>query len=110
MLTDVRQRVAREQLGRRGGKNDPAWAHRRLLLAAGNRLTRRGLARLSAMLAADDPTNEIGAAWGIKELLRMLLACNDSHQGRRALFAFYDAVLLADMPETTRLAETIQTW
>ena len=110
MLTDVRQRVAREQLGRRGGKADPAWAHRRLLLAAGNRLSRRGLARLTAVLATDDPTNEIGAAWGIKERLRMLLACTDSHQARRALFAFYDAVLLADMPETTRLAETIQTW
>ena len=110
MLTDVRQRVAREQLGRRGGTADPAWAHRRLLLAAGNRLSRRGLQRLSAVLAADDPTNEIGAAWGVKELLRQLLACTQAHLARRTLFAFYDAVLLADMPETTRLAQTIQTW
>ena len=34
-LTEVRQRVAREQLGRRGRKPDPAWAHRRLLLRRG---------------------------------------------------------------------------
>jgi transposase len=36
MLTEVRQRVAREQLHRRGRKVDPAWAHRRLLLRAGD--------------------------------------------------------------------------
>ena len=110
MLTEVRQRVAREQLGRRGRKADAAWAHRRLLLAAGDRLSRRGLDRLTAVLHADDPTNEIGAAWGVKELLRQLLACTETHPARRALFAFYDAVLVADLPEATRLAETIQTW
>ncbi len=32
MLTEVRQRVAREQYGHRGQRTDPAWAHRRLLL------------------------------------------------------------------------------
>ena len=110
VLTEVRQRVAREQHGRRGRRADPAWAHRRLLLAAGNRLSHRGLDRLTAVLAADDPTNEIGAAWGVKELLRQLLSCTDAHLARRALFAFYDAVIIADMPETTRLAQTIQTW
>jgi hypothetical protein len=45
---------------------NPAWAHRRLLLAAGDRLGQHGLARLRQVLAVDDPTNEIGAAWGIK--------------------------------------------
>jgi transposase len=98
MLTEVRQRVAREQLGRRGRKADAAWAHRRLLLAAGDRLSRRGLDRLTAVLHADDPTNEIGAAWGVKELLRQLLACTETHPARRALFAFYDAVLVATCP------------
>ncbi len=34
MLTRVRQRVAREQLGHRGRKDDVAWAHRLLLLRA----------------------------------------------------------------------------
>ena len=68
VVTEVRQRVAREQLGRRGRRPDPAWAHRRLLLAAGDRLSPKGLARLTHVLAVDDPTNEIGAAWGVKEL------------------------------------------
>ena len=110
VLTEVRQRVAREQLGRRGRRADPAWAHRRLLLSAGDRLSRRGLARLTHVLAVDDPSNEIGAAWGVKELLRQLLAAPTPHDARHRLFRFYDAVLTADMPETTRLAETISTW
>src|SRR5512142_350567 len=110
MVTEVRQRVAREQLGHRGGQADPAWAHRRLLLTAGDRLSRRGLARLRHVLAVDDPTNEIGAAWGIKELLRQLLTAPTTHDARQRVFRFYDAVLAADMPETTRLAETVCTW
>jgi transposase len=110
MVTEVRQRVAREQLGHRGRKTNPAWAHRRLLLAAGNRLSKRGLARLKHVLTVDDPTDEIGAAWGVKELLRQLLAAPTAHDARQRLSRFYEAVLVADMPETTRLAETIDTW
>lgn len=110
MLTEVRQRVAREQLGRRGRKADPAWAHRRLLLRAGDRLGRHGLQRLRRVLRHDDPTDEIGAAWGVKELLRQLLAAPTEHDARHRLHRFYEAVLAADMPETTRLAETVQAW
>ena len=38
-VTKVRQRMAREQLGHRGRKGDLAWAHRVLLLRAGDRLS-----------------------------------------------------------------------
>jgi len=110
VVTEVRQRVAREQLHRRGRKVDPAWAHRRLLLAAGDRLSARGLDRLERVLRHDDPTDEIGAAWGVKERLRQLLAEHDPDRVRHRLWVFYDAAATADMPETTRLAETIQTW
>jgi transposase len=110
MVTDVRQRAAREQLGHRGRKADPAWAHRRLLLRAGNTLSPRGLARLKQVLADDDPTNEIGAAWGVKERLRQLLAAPTPHDARRRLARFYHDVLIADMPETTRLADTVDSW
>jgi len=109
-LTEVRQRVAREQLGHRGRKADQAWAHRRLLLAAGDRLSPRGLDRLEKVLRHDDPTDEIGAAWGVKERLRQLLAETDPGRIRHRLWVFYDSAATADMPETTRLAETIQTW
>jgi len=111
MVTDVRQRVAREQLGRRGRTARPAWAHRTLLLRAGDRLSKRALAKLMTVLAADDPTNEIGAAWGCKEHLRQLLASSaDRAEIRTRLWTFYQACAAADMPETTRLAGTIETW
>lgn len=59
MVTDVRQRVAREQLGRRGRKADPAWANRRLLLRAGVRPPPRALDRLTrTFVPASDPTGE----------------------------------------------------
>ncbi len=61
MLTEVRQRVTRQLHQRRGLATDPVWAHRRMLLTAGNRLSRKQLARLDRVLATDDRTNEIGA-------------------------------------------------
>jgi len=110
MVTEVRQRVAREQHGRRGRTIDPAWAHRRMLLSAGDRLTPAQLVRLGRVLAADDPTDEIGAAWAVKELLRQLLNERDPDRIRHRLWRFYDAAARVDLPEATRLAQTIETW
>jgi transposase len=109
-VTEVRQRVTREQHGHRGTTEQPAWVHRRMLLTAGDRLSARQLARLRAVLASDDPTGEIGAAWAVKERLRMLLGEAEPARIRQALWDFYDAAAAADMPETTRLATTIETW
>jgi len=71
-LTDVRQRVSREQHDRRGRKQDPAWAHRRLLLRAGDTLSPTALARLRTVLAVDDPSGQLSVAWAVKERLRQL--------------------------------------
>ena len=110
-VTEVRQRLARQRHGRRGRAVDPAWAHRRMLLTAGDRLSARQLARLTQVLAVDDPTNELGAAWGCKELLRQLLDSPPEREEIRArLWRFYTACAAADMPETTRLASTVETW
>jgi transposase len=109
-VTQVRQRVIREAQGRRGRLEDPAWTNRRLLLRAGNTLSPRALARLTATLRADDPTDEIGAAWGVKEALRRLLTSGslaEAEEHKMRLGAF---VLAADMPETDRLWATIDTW
>ena len=110
MVTDVRQRVAREQHGRRGRRADPAWAHRRLLLRAGDRLSLPARSRLLEVLRRDDPTNEIGAAWGVKELLRQLLAASDRSTISNRLHRFHQAVLAAELPEATRLAQTVDAW
>ena len=110
MLTAVRQRVIREAKGRRGRLEDPAWVNRRLLLRSGNTLSPAALARLKATLRADDPTDEIGAAWGIKEQLRALLASGSltaATEHKMRLGAF---VLAANMPETDRLWTTVDAW
>ncbi len=71
MLTAVRRRVSWDRHDRRGRQIDLAWAHRLLLLRGYDTLSVRGRARLTQVLAADDPTQEIGAAWGVKEQLRL---------------------------------------
>ena len=115
MLTDVRQRVQHEQQGRRGMKVDPAWAHRRLLLRAGNELGPKALARLKTVFDTDDPTNEISAAWGVKELLAQMLRAHgpngySRHETSTRRTRFLAACVDADMPEATRLAGTIEKW
>jgi len=110
MVTEVRQRVTRDLLGRRCTVADPVWVNRRLLLTGAEHLSAKQWKRLSRMLDDHDPTNEIGAAWGVKERLRMLLAEREPAKVRRRLADFYDAAIDAQLPEATRLAETIQTW
>lgn len=110
MVTAVRQRVTREAKGRRGRLEDPAWVNRRLLLRAGNTLSPAALARLKATLRADDPTDEIGAAWGIKEQLRALLASGSLTEAHAQKMRIGLSVLAADIPETDRLWATIDTW
>ncbi len=110
MLTHVRQRVVRDRKGRRGRGIDPAWTNRRLLLRAGNTLSPRALARLKATLRTDDPTDEIGAAWGVKEQLRRLLASDSLAEAAEQKMRLGAFVLAADMPETNRLWATIDAW
>ncbi|WP_280173887.1 transposase [Geodermatophilus obscurus] len=79
-------------------------------MRAGNTLSPAALARLRATLRTDDPTDEIGAAWGIKEQLRRLLTSGslaEAHEQRMRLGAY---VLAADMPETDRLWATTTAW
>ena len=114
-LTDVRQRVAHEQNDRRGRKQDPAWAHCRLLLRAGDTLNPKALARLRTVLATDDPSGQLSAAWAVKERLRLLLQAHgptrySRHETAHRLTRFLTACAVADMPETTRLASTIERW
>jgi hypothetical protein len=81
-----------------------------LLLRAGDRLSERAVHRLDRVFAHDDPTGEIGAAWGVKERVRMLLACTDLDAADTARGQLGITVLAADMPETWRLWETINDW
>src|SRR5665811_1883039 len=70
----------------------------------------RGRARLVKTLRQDDPTQEIGADWGIKEQLRTLLACGSLADAREEKMRLGYYVMVADMAETWRLWETINAW
>ena len=110
MLTKVRQRVSREQNGRRGMKTDKAWAHRQLLLRGYDTLSDAGKKRLDDVFATDDPTQELVAAWGVKEALRLMLsATNPASVEDRKIF-FERQVKAAAMKETDRLLATVNKW
>ena len=113
-VTEVRQRVTREQLGRRGRRRDPVWANRRLLLRGRERLSDRALARMWNGAIDHEPTGQLLAAWIAKEELRRLLALGARGGPRdevhRRLWAFYRWCADTDIPELHTLAATIETW
>jgi len=109
-VTAVRQRLSRDHKGRRGRLVDPFAAFRKLLLRGADTLSERGWDRLEQVLRTDDPTDELGAAWGIKEQLRRLLKTTtlaDAHEAKMLLGHY---VMVADMPEADRLWNTICAW
>ena len=110
MVTQVRRRVSWDQHDRRGRASDLTWANRLLLMRGYDSLSERGRAKLTTVLATDDPTNEIGAAWGVKEQLRRLLAATTVAQAQHERATFNRYVAWAALPEATRLKKTIDTW
>ena len=110
MVTRVRQRLVREREHRRGRKIDPSWAHRTLLLRGYDTLSDRGRAKLQTVFDLDDPTDELSAAWGVKEQLRRLLKVKTVEQARQEKLIFTRHVLAADMVETWRLWATVDAW
>lgn len=109
MLTEVRQRVVREVLGRRGRKQDAVWAHRMLLLRAGDRLTEAGLRRLENVLD-DDAYEQVAAAWAVKEHLRRILNAPTVAAAQNARIDFELTVAAAGLPEADRLSATVGKW
>ncbi len=113
-VTRVRQRVTRQVLGRRGTARDPAWANRRRLLRARERLTQQQFTKMWDEILAQEATGELLAAWIAKEELRYLLALARTHappsEVSSRLFAFYDWCARADVPEVTTLAKTTEAW
>ncbi|UUZ46450.1 transposase [Janibacter limosus] len=67
-------------------------------------------ARLDRVFATDDPTDELSAAWAIKEQLRRLLTVDSLADAREERMRPGYYVMVADMPETTALYETVVAW
>jgi transposase len=113
-VTKVRRRVIWEQKGRRGRKIDPAWANRRRLLTARERLSGKGFTAMWNGLIDSDPSAQILTAWIAKEELRKLLALARTNPDRRQIAAqldlFYTWCARADVAELHTLATTVETW
>jgi transposase len=109
-VTETRQNLSQQVKGRRGRGVDKAWAHRMLLLRAGDTLTETAAHRLAEVFAADDPTGKLQAVWKVKEQLRALLRANslaDAASAKEELKALVEA---AGRPETNKLYRTVSRW
>ncbi|WP_171814620.1 transposase [Arthrobacter dokdonensis] len=65
-MTETRQNLSQQVKGRRGRTVDKAWAHRMLLLRAGDTLSDSAAHRLADVFAVDDPTGKLEAVWKSK--------------------------------------------
>jgi transposase len=109
-IDDVRRRVQHDQLGHRGRAGDPLYGIRRLLLVGSERLSERGWERIHAGLAAGDPADEVAASVAAKELLRDVYSAPGIGAARQRLIAFYAYCADAEVPELSRLANTVSDW
>jgi transposase len=113
-VTAVRRRVLRDAEGRRGRGNDPAWANRRRLLTARERLSDKSFRAMWNSVNDSDPTRQILTAWIAKEELRSLLALarvgGTRDQISHRLFRFHDWCANSGIPELITLATTVDTW
>ena len=109
-LTEVRQQLSHQIHGRRSRVVDPAWAHRLLLLRAGDTLTESARARLETVFTTDDPTVKIKAAWEVKEQVRTLLRTGSLEDAELDKEGLEELVQESKQPETTRLWWTICRW
>ena len=100
MITEVRQRVTRDLLGRRGTVADPVWVNRRLLLTGAEHLSTKQWERLQALQTATTRPGR-SAPLGRQGTPPPLLAEREPSRIRWRLADFYDAAIDAVMPEVT---------
>lgn len=109
-VTETRQNLSQQVKGRRGRAVDKAWAHRMLLLRAGDTLTQKAAHRLEEVFASDDPTGTLQAVWQVKEQLRVLLRTGSLEDATAAKKDLEELVKKAARPETNRLYRTVCRW
>jgi transposase len=109
-MTETRQNLSQQVKGRRGRTIDKAWAHRMLLLRAGDALSGRAVHRPEEVFAADDPTGTLQAVWKVKEQLRALLRTGSLEDAAAAKAELEKLVKAAARPESNRLYRTVCRW
>jgi transposase len=111
-VDEVRRRVQQETTGHRGGKGDPLYGARKLLVMADERLDEASHVKLASLLEAGDPYGEIRDSWHAKETIRTSYHIT-SHTEAAEFMTRLSAELADDssLPtEINRLGRTLQTW
>ncbi|MET1156692.1 ISL3 family transposase [Arthrobacter sp.] len=109
-VTEARQNLSQQVKARRGRGIDKAWAHRMLLLRAGDKLSEKAAHRLDEVLVAYDVTGKLQAVWKVKEQLRVLLRTNSLADAADAKVELKTLVEAAGRPETNKLYRTVCRW
>ncbi len=76
-LDKVRRRVQNQTLGHRGGKRDPLYKIRKLLLKGAERLDATGLDRMLLEMRLGDPDGDVTGVWAAKESVRDIYLTNN---------------------------------
>ena len=110
-IDEVHRRAPNDTLGHRGRKDDPLWRARRLLIAAHERLSDRGDAKLRGLLTAGDPRGEVRLASHAQETLRGLYDIDCPQLAGAYLGELADDLTDTDCPpELRRLGRTLARW
>ncbi len=108
-LDAVRRRVQRDQLGRRGRRDDPLYRVRRVLLMGEEKLCEHAAQRLHSLLELGDPEGEVAISYRVKERLRDFYATRDAQEARTMLQELLKhCVSRAMPPEIQKLGRTIE--
>jgi len=109
-LEDVRQRVQRETLGRRGRKGDPLFNARRTLLTGQDLMTDRQWDRIRGLFT-DIAHAPVEAAWGVYQKIVTAYRDPEPANGRRLLEAVIHSLstgVPAGLPELRKLGSTLK--
>jgi transposase len=110
-VTDqVRRRVQQETLGHRGHAGDPLYRVRNILRRGAEHLTDRQWDRLTTLLPAGDPNDEVLVAWQCYQQLRGVYQAKDLTAGRRLAEQVLESFHTCPIKEVARLGRTLRRW
>ena len=110
VVDQVRRRVQQDTLGHRGHAGDPLYRVRNILRRGAEHLTDRQWDRLTTLLPAGDPNDEVLVAWQCYQQLRGAYQAKDLTAGRRLAEQVLESFHTCPIKEVARLGRTLRRW